>query len=155
MNGFLKPGSDFLRGQLRWKALHVLPLIDCLMRPLSHCSVSLIKKFAPFCFSGCTRRNFALVFCIVVVVTGLNLARYSSYHHLLHLRLGPLFTSFLAEWWMSFGVWRSCNKAEIQMRLGLTFPSRAHGKHGKLFQAHAKARGSMAHGKHGPGQTHI
>ena len=32
---------------------------------------------------------------------------------------------------MSFGVWRSCNKAEIQMRLGLTFPSRAHGKHGK------------------------
>ena len=62
---------------------------------------------------------------------GLCVALYSSYYHLLHLRLGPLFTSFLAEWWMSFGVWRSCNKAEIQMRLGLTFPSRAHGKHGK------------------------
>jgi len=78
---------------------------------------------------------------------GLNVVRYSSYHHLLHLRLGPLFTSFLAEWWMSFGVWRSCNKAEIQMRLGLTFPSRAHGKHGKLgfnFSKHMPQH--MAHG---------
>ena len=65
MNGFREPGSDFLRGQLRWKALHVLPLIDCLMRPLSHCSVSLIKKFAPFCFSGCNLKNCALVFVLL------------------------------------------------------------------------------------------
>ena len=57
---------------------------------------------------------------------------------------------------MSFGVWRSCNKAEIQMRLGLTFSSRAHGKHGKQgfnFSKHMPQH--MAHGKHGPGQTRI
>ena len=58
---------------------------------------------------------------------------------------------------MSFGVWRSCNKAEIQMRLGLTFSSRAHGKHGKLgfnFSKHMPqhmahgSRANRAQGKH-------